>query len=292
MIDSYNIFVWTEIYNCGKIGRIALESFRKYHPGVKVHVYGTENDFKALHHDLLIEFHPISLQIQEGFKQGHLGTAMIWANNIQMRTEQYMVHFDSDVIFRKECLTDILNGFEEGHSLIGPMRNYMHNPNNRDDVRHLQDITQTYFFGFDRTKVSHYTYETLVPMCRGTYNPLGHPVIDFFDPVMFNILSNGGTVKILNQEDFGSCDFYGNRTIGIFAEENRHMDFGYKICHFSAVGSGMNFYHHGNGNVPLSYTNYGKEKYALYCKIFYNEVINIPIDEEKYKAILNVKNWF
>jgi hypothetical protein len=291
MITTKDVFIWTEIYNCGKIGKIALESFRKHHPGIKVHVYGTQKDFTCLNHDLLLEFHDISLQIQEGFKQGHLGTAMLWANLIQLRSEQYMLHFDSDVIFRQECVSDIINGFNNGHSLVGPMRNYINNPNNRDDVRHLQDITQTYFFGFDRSKIKHYSYDVLVPMCRGTYNPYGHPVIDFFDPVQFDIVYNGGAVYILKQEDFGSCDFEGRRAVGLFAEENRHMDFGHKICHFSAVGSGMNFYNNGSGFVPTSYSNYAKERYALYNKIFYNETINIPIDEEKYKAILAVKDW-
>ena len=38
-------YIWTEIYNCGKIGRIALQSFIKFHPNLKVHVYGYKKDF-------------------------------------------------------------------------------------------------------------------------------------------------------------------------------------------------------------------------------------------------------
>lgn len=287
-----NLFVWTEIYNCGKIGKIALESFRTYHPTQEVNVYGVPADFQVVSHVPGLIYHTISSQNCEGFKQGHFGTAMLWASLLGQRKEQYMVHFDSDVIFRQECVSYITNELQKGFSLVGPIRNYIHNPNNRNDVRHLPDLAQTYFFGFDRTKITMRDYSTMTKMCQGTFNPHGHPVIDFFDPVMFDIIRNGGKVAILEQEDFGSCDFYGKRAVGKYTEENRHMDFGNKICHFSAVGSGMNFYNNGSVNVPKSYVDYAVERYALYCLIFYNETLNTSIDIGKYKAIINNSHWF
>jgi len=37
-------FVWTEVYNCGEIGAIAISSFLKHHPDTVVHVYGAAED--------------------------------------------------------------------------------------------------------------------------------------------------------------------------------------------------------------------------------------------------------
>ena len=45
MKSEYLIF--TEIIGCGKIGKIALDSFHKYH-NYPVHIYGTAEDFKFI----------------------------------------------------------------------------------------------------------------------------------------------------------------------------------------------------------------------------------------------------
>ncbi len=132
-----SVFIWTEIFNCGKIGKIALESFNKHHPQTIVHVYGVPKDFEIVKHVPNLEFHDIPTNIQASFRQGHLGTATLWASLIQTRPEQHMIHFDSDVIFRQECISDILIKLNEGYSLVGPIRNYINNPNGRDDVRHI-----------------------------------------------------------------------------------------------------------------------------------------------------------
>ena len=46
--NMVDVFIFTEAYNCGKILKKALESFFLYHPGQKVHVFGTYKDFKEL----------------------------------------------------------------------------------------------------------------------------------------------------------------------------------------------------------------------------------------------------
>ena len=38
-------FIFTEAYGCGLILKNCLESFFKYHPDEKVHVFGTFKDF-------------------------------------------------------------------------------------------------------------------------------------------------------------------------------------------------------------------------------------------------------
>lgn len=290
---NQNVFVFTEIFNCAKIGRVALQSFLKHHPECEVHVYGFANDFAELSMDHPMLVKHVDERFVHAFRQGHFGTACFWADLIQNSKSKYLIHFDSDAIFRDECMTDIVQRLFSGADLVGPIRNYKHNPNNRDDVRHLADLTQTFLFGFNREKIKQYPIEAFIRMCQGAYNPYGHPVIDFFDPVMFDIVYNGGKVDILDQENYGSCDYYGKRDVGKWAEQNRWMDFGNKVVHFSAVGSGMNFFRnkHAIVNVPQGYIDYAVERYALFCKIFYNETLPVNIDAVKYKALLEVTDW-
>jgi hypothetical protein len=282
-------FIYTEIINCGKIGNKCLESLLKHNPGVKVNVYGRKEDFDAIiPHENLI-FHVVDQSIVNGFRQGHLGTAMLWAKLILERYETYLIHFDSDVIFRQECFSALFEKIEEGYDLIGTIRNYKHNPNNRDDVRHLEELTQTFFFAFNRKLIDSYDYDTLTKMCRGSYNPLGHPFIDFFDPVMFVMLKNGAKIFHLDVNEFGGCNYFGKR-INNFGEPNTFMDFGTKMAHFSAVGSGMNF-HETGGSTSQGYVQYAVERYALYCKLFYDEDLGIPLDS-KYDCLFQIEDWF
>ena len=65
------------------------------------------------------------------------------------------------------------------------------------------------------------------------------------------------------------------------------------MVHFSCVGSGMNFYYNRAAaeNVNPEYVRCALDRYALFCKTFYGEDIpEIPLD--KYKSILEIKNWY
>lgn len=281
-MQKNDIFIFTEIYRCGKIGKISIESFVKHHPKAFIHVFGTPADFAWISKHPNIFFVDLSGEekLLNAFNQGHLGTATLWARIIQDRPEKYIIHIDSDLIFRAEAISDISKRFAKGFNLVGYIRNYKHNPNNRDDVRHLSDVVQTAFFGFNRQKISQYPLKTLIKMCQGGYNPLRHPTIDFFDPVMFDILKNGGKVSHLSQADYGGCNLFGKRDSIAYPKLNRLIDFGHKSIHFSAVGSGMNFYEHPKTirNIPDTYKNYAIEKYALFCKLYYDESLDFPID--------------
>lgn len=291
-------FIWTEIFRCGKIANVLLLSYLRYETE-PIHVFGTPDDFKWLPGDPRIILHDISsrLDILGGFNSGHLGTARLWADLILNRTEKWLIHIDSDVIIRSACLKDLFDKIDAGYDLVGPIRNYKHNPNNRDDVRHLPDLSQTLFFAFNREKAIGLNgipldTNTLINMCRGTHNPYGESVIDFFDPVMFLILRNGGKVAHLNHVEYGGCDYYGKRNTNGFTEENMVLDFGTKLIHFSAVGSGMNFYQNRNVDVPQGYVQYALEKYALFCELFYKETLQVRFDRNKYKALYNVVRWY
>jgi hypothetical protein len=123
-------------------------------------------------------------------------------------------------------------------------------------------------------------------MCIGRYKK--HPVLDFFDPIMFTILENKGKIFFLNQDDVGGCDYYGKRD-NKYKEINNYdtpfkLDYGNKLSHFSAVGSGMNIYNNRTVNIQPSYMEYALDRYALFCKIFYDETLEN--DLTKYNALI------
>lgn len=280
-------FVFTIGYNCGLILNKCLQSFHKYHD-VKIHVFGTHKDIKQIERHKNNEYVELSgdLQLKEFYKNGHLGTAYIWAGILSGKYTncKKIIQIDSDIIFRQECLSDITSKFDEGFDLIGPRRSYEKNPCNRNDLIGLKDVVSTYFVGVNKEKISRYDFDTLIRMTAGYFNPLNHPILDFFDPISFDILKNGGKISFLNVEDYGSTDENGTK-VNSFGELNVLMDFGKKIAHFGGVGSGLNFYTNGNGNVPASYADWAKNRYALYSKLFYNEDLYVHYDETAYKTL-------
>jgi hypothetical protein len=307
-----NIFVWTEVFNCGEIGAVAIKSFLYHHPHTKVHVYGGPDDLYKIPDDpnvikvtllsgLKIDiaswfWRKFSLgvplvtreYIKKGFKRGHLGTARLWAYLILSRSESRMIHFDSDIVFLGNIISDIadkLNSFD----LVGPVRNYKNNPQNLEQFKHLSDVTQTCCFGFNKSKLNEHSYQELVRMCLGSYNPKGHSVIDFFDPVMFEILGNGGGIDFLNHNEVGGCNIFGSRQ-NKYASINDYdtpfkIDFGERLIHFSAVGSGNNIYRNQVVSVPESYRKYALDRYALFVRIFYGR--DIGIDLSAYAPLIN-----
>lgn len=306
-------YIWTEIYNCGKIGKIALESFQKYHPDLIVHVYGFEKDFENIEKarnivPVIIPKRNLYLRLynrfinskrgfagkihremlEDGFEKGHLGTAKLWAYIIQNRKEKFLVHFDSDTVFLGNIIDEML-GHSEQYDMVAPIRNYKNNPFKDPFYKQFEDVSATNCFLFKREKIDSFSFNVLASMCLGSYNPLGHKVIDFFDPVSFNILKNGGKIFFLDPDDVGACDANGERNNKFSAINNFDtpfkLDYGNKLIHFSAVGSGMNIYNNRSINISDSYKQYALDRYALYCKIFYNE--DLGIDLSKYRLLLD-----
>jgi hypothetical protein len=305
-------FIWTEIYNCGKIGRISLQSFVKHHPGLKVHVFGFRKDFEVIEKsnfvipviinesdwlDRLTFFLPQKYQnfffenrisfrsIINGFEEGHLGTARLWAYIIKSRKENHLIHFDSDTIFLGNIVDEMIE-LGQHYDLVGPIRNYKNNPSGVEFFEQFENLSSTYCFLFNRKKIGYFSYKKLVDMCVGRY--IKHPVLDFFDPIMFTILENKGKIFFLDQNDVGGCDFFGKRD-NKFCEINNYftpfkLDFGNKLTHFSAVGSGMNIYFNRKVNIPSSYSEYALDRYALFCFIFYEE--DLGFDLSKYDFLI------
>lgn len=283
------VFIFTEAYNCGLILRKCLESFFKYHPDEVVNVFGTAKDFKELGKFKGVEYFELSddMELKECFKHGHLGTAHIGARVIQEFSSgyDYIIHFDSDVIFRKESLSLLYEKIDEGYSLIGPRRCYKNNMNNRKDLSELADVTQTYFYAFDKTKIKPRSFNELRQMVVGFYNPLGHPILDYFDPVSFEILNNGGTAFFLDVNQVGGLTETGTRE-NIFNELNKDMDFGSHIIHFAGVGSGRKFYLQGLDSASNEYASWALSRYGLYSKVIFGiELLNVSFDEIKFKLL-------
>jgi hypothetical protein len=307
-----DLFVWTEVYNCGEIGAIAIRSFLKHHPNTVVHVYGSDEDLALIPDALTVRKVMLSSggngelsswlwrtlgigspsltedYLQKGFSRGHLGTARLWAYLIMSRPEAKMIHFDSDIVFLGDVVTEVQSRLDT-NDLVGPVRNYKHNRNNLDKVRHLADVTQTCCFGFNKHKINAHRYGELVKMTLGAYNPKGHPVIDFFDPVMFEILGNQGRISFLDHDEVGGCNLQGSRQ-NAFADANDFetpfkIDFGSKLVHFSAVGSGVNIYHNKAVRIAESYRQYALDRYALFAKVFYGR--DIGMDLSSYGPLID-----
>lgn len=328
-----NYYIFTEIVQCGKIGKIAITSFHKYHDQV-IHIYGTPEDFSYIDYHPNNVFIEVKNEILLGYKHGHIGTALLWEHVIKTVGSKYIIHLDSDVIFRENIINEMIEK-SSSYDIIGPIRNYHHNPYTINACRHLTDVCQTSCFLFNREKISNnlfkkktlpqlntlltlnliqiarntkwflkhllikekITLSTFARMIHGTYCPFPFRTIDFFDPIMFDMVLNGAKIYHLDFNDVGGTNYYGSRKNN-FAELNdfptpAKIDFGKKVIHFSSVGSGMNFYTNkeNQNNVVKSYVDYAIDRYALFCKIFYNETIE-GVDISQYKNIIENKHWY
>lgn len=282
-------YIFTEGYNCGLILKKCLESFFRFHPDTIVHVFGTAKDFKELGKFKNVEYLELSddAELRECFKHGHLGTAHIGAKVIQefSKGSDYIIHFDSDVIFRKESLSLLMDKIVEGYDLIGPRRCYKNNRNGRTDLGDLQDVSQTYFYAFNKNKISNYDFHTLRQMIVGFHNPLGHPILDYFDPVSFDILKNGGKPYFIDADLVGGLTEAGGRD-NKFIELNSDMDFGDNVIHFAGVGSGMKFYYKGAEHTSPGYVEWALERFALYYKTLYGaDLENVSPDLNTYELL-------
>jgi len=295
-----NIFVFTEVVNCGLIGKVAFQTFHKYH-NRKLNIYGRSEDFKE------IEYHPNNVlhnlddypEILEAFQAGHKGTSKVWTKAILDRKEKYMVHIDSDVVFRGDAVEEVIKKLGE-YDLVGPIRPYPQNPNKRDDVRHLPDVVGTYCFGFNREMIpikEHHLLERFVensldmPVIsemRFRYPWYQYvPTIDYFDPVAFVMMQLGAKVSILDIDVLGGFAKDGSKK-NKYGKLNEDCDFGDKIVHFASVGSGLNFYKKLMAkqviHVPGWYVDYALGKLDLYLRLFYNQSI---LPDEKSQFLVN-----
>lgn len=275
------IHIFTIMAGCAPVGIKMLESYFKFHSD-KINIYCFIEDIKELgdiqssvigcEPNFVIHILPESLK--ESFKNGHEGTAKVWARVIEANKDRYLIHIDSDIIFKNESLSLIEKaGYPD---IYGSRRCYQNNPGKSWVPEGCEDAISTYFIGFNPDFIiKPSSNDSITPvgknlerMIQGAFNPLGFAVLDFFDPVFFWMRYKGAIVYFENPEIIGGQDFNGLKDNGY--KSNLHLDMGSHLAHFGGVGSGYYIFHNKLGKQELS----DYEKWAAYRWDLFEELMN------------------
>lgn len=282
-----DVFIWTEIFNCGPLGKPAVDSFATHHPTLVLHVFGFEDDLVEIVPSDFLVLHKFARNdmenrdanrwshritgsfLLEGYEAGHLGTARLWAYIIKTRKESVLAHFDADIIFVGDAFRDILNAIDQDRTVVsGPRRMYKYNLNGEDAVRNQSDCVDTFCFAFRPGFYKHLPYSTLVSSIRGKswINRVIRKIpLDFFDTFTYLLTLVGSIV------------FVDTPTLGLSAQRDLDSDFHSKVIEVrSAVGSGCAFARGFGHQVPQSYKNYALESYSIYAFYILNIETGIP----------------
>jgi len=293
-----NYFIWTEAFNCGEILNPMLASFLKHH-NFPIHVFASEKDFQEVDvksHLLVhnpypnkIVKHKIEKKVLNGYKRGHLGTAILWGYIIQSRNEQIFIHLDADTIFLNDVISDLLKAIEhEKYSIAGSRRAYKNRGYRKSGKDGLMldrrpDAVNTDCFAFTKEFISTRPRFILKRKILGRRTSL-KPVVDFFDPVTFEIISKGGKIKYMDSPENGSQSLINN--------ESKFMN---SRISFAAVGSGCNFYKNGSTGIPVGYSGFALASYSLYCKHLLDKKIEHEplVSDELVEKLskLDKQNW-
>lgn len=277
-----NTIIFAITVNCSKIMAVMLKSFHKHHPNKKIHIVGRNEDFEALgdikdHANNIFVSIDGNEELLDKFKQGHRGTTSVFAMVIKKMLGDFthFIHIDSDIYFKKESISIIEKDFAEGYDIVGTRRCYGNNPSGIKGLGKYPDTISTFFFGMRIVSIPDYEFSKLCRYCEGADHPLGWMVLDAFDGVTHAAMQNGGKIKYLDQNEFGSQDIHGRKVNNY--KSNMHMDMGSHIIHFGGVGSGYAYFS-GKTKPEIGYGKWACGRYKLFCKLFYDE--NIEWNEE------------
>lgn len=283
------MIIFTECYNCAEVAKYSIESFFKWHPDRILNVMGFKEDCDYLKENITVPSDAAiiySNDPKEGgrfvsFQSCHDGTAKIFASFFH-RGIARVVHFDSDLIFKKEIMSTIeLALAVENTGVIGSRRCYGNNPVNITGLTDYPDTMSTYLIGINTEFISEHDSDTLIKMWRGAYHPLGYPVLDFGDGVVHEIIHNGGAADFIDFDIIGGQNKYGKKTNKYIS--NLHMDMGSHVLHFGGVGSGCSIYH-GRTIADASYAKWAIQRYAVFKKVMENQEEIIPNESPVYDA--------
>jgi hypothetical protein len=270
-------FVWTEAFNCGELLDPFLSSYLK-HNNYPIFVYGFKSDLEkiSVRNSLVrpvdlsnIKFRKklIEEEIKSAYKHGHLGTATLWAFLIKTREETYFVHLDADNIFLDNVISDFEVAIKEGFDMAGSRRAYKNRGYRQSGIdgsllNWRPDAINTDCFCFSRTKINKLSFKWLIRKIQGKRTSL-LPVVDFFDPITFELLMKRTKIKYF--------EFETN-------DESRSSNLGFidKRISFAAVGSGINFYKNPEVSTSEGYRKFALASYSLYSKYFLDENLPIP----------------
>ena len=294
------VFIWTEAFNCGEILTPMLSSYIKHNP-YRIYVFGTKFDLEKVEikspQIVLASIDELNTggntnfekEILKSYEKGHKGTSKLWSYLIKFRPEQYFLHIDADTIFLGDTTSVLVEAVASGKfALAGSRRPYFNRPYRKSGMDgwlldKLPDTVNTDCFAFDKTYINTFPAWNLNRKILGK-RPVRNPVIDFFDPITFEIIRKNGKVLYVDSPD------QGNRGT-INWESNFHMN---RIS-FAAVGSGVNFFKNPQIKVPIGYKNFALASYSLYSYYILHKNIGLQMhnDESMIRKLtrLNTETW-
>lgn len=278
------VFIWTEAFNCGEILNPMLSSYVKHHH-YPIHVFGSKFDLREVQiqsamiilETLSSKIRPLSIsenKVLNGYKSGHKGTAILWEHIIRSRKEKVLIHLDADTLFLNDVVTDLIQAIEgEGNSIAGSRRAYKNRGYRKNGLDGMQldlrpDSVNTDCFAFTTEHISKWPRFWLRRKISGRRVSF-KPVVDFFDPVTFEIIKKSKKIKYMDspQEGYQST-------------LNKKSKFMESRISFAAVGSGCNFYKNGHEGIPKGYSGYALASYSLFAKELLGKDIGItPLDD-------------
>jgi hypothetical protein len=272
-------FIWTEAFNCGELLQPFLNSFLKHHQS-EINVYGFRSDLdkikfehpQVILHDLdgiFFNKKPLSLLLEDSFKFGHLGTAILWSWLIKTRSETNFIHLDADTIFLGNVIEDFEAAISLGYKIVGTRRPYRYRSYRKQGIDgwlldKRKDTLNTDCFYFDTNKVRKIPFSLLVRMIQGRRIGI-LPVVDFFDPIIFRLLKK--KQKIL---------YIDSQNAGFNSQSNPNSEFHEKRISFAAVGSGINFYKNPEVVTSPGYRGFALASYSLYSATILG--LELPIE--------------
>lgn len=281
-----NIHVWTEAFNCAELLNPLLKSYCE-HEKLPIHAYIFDFEFHKveyfndkINYILVPTKIPLTLKsnliisaligkwIKSGYNSGHLGTARFWTHLIKSRREDLFVHLDSDILFLKPTIHQIVNELESGAICSGRRRMYRFNLNKNTDLKIIKkiDCIDTVVFGFKPKLLRYIPFLFLTSLIRGQglLNRLFLvQTLDFFDKATL-FLSKFGRISYLDSPDGGHRGL-----VKLDSEFNNSF-----IEVYFGVGSGCAIWNNflKNRNLPTdSLSNY--QTYALANWAFYSKYI-------------------
>jgi len=297
-----DVFVWTEVFNCGELASVAIPSYLAHH-ALPIHVFGYPGDLEGFReHDQVVpvpvsDVTPSAIQLDIGIREselrsgydvGHLGTARLFAKIMTARREKYLLHFDSDIIFIGEALAYVLRALEAGHVIAGLRRPYKFNAHGRGDVELLPDCIDTVCMGLNRLALPRWRHRKLVRKVVGRGTQLdrffGRRSIDFFDPVTQSLLKRG-PVAYLDSPEAGPS-----------AQQDRESEFFQSFIQvWSAVGTGCALSKAPTARIPESYARTALRNFNLYAHFLLNReyqgTFPEPGEVESKLARLDKNSW-
>jgi hypothetical protein len=299
-VDSTkSVFIWTEAFNCVEILPPFLESFRTHH-NLPIHVFTSEKEREKVPRIEGVTVSEVAdnwisklyltspKAVARGYKRGHLGTARVWSNIIRSRREEILVHLDADTVFLSECLSELIESISSGYEVAGTRRPYFNRGYRKDgpDGKKLDkhpDVLNTDIIAFQRSAIPRRLSPLLTRRIRGK-RPLRYPVIDYFDPIIFEMIRAGRKIGYLDSPDSGDRGFT-NPDSRIYKSR----------ISFAAVGSGLNFYKNPEVETSPGYRAYAMASYSLYAKYLLGidtglQTLDNPEVENKLKQ-LDKSTW-